>query len=207
MTRIANFVVLMAFVGVAQAEQLFVSDKLVVSVYQEANQDSEKLATLETGDAVESIEKVEGFTHVKLIDGRDGWVRSSYLSAQTPAIVRLKELESERGAGPAAPPASTLEEIKRLKEQNATLRSEVEALKVAATQKSAAMQNPAPTSNTVPPVRNEARAPKPDDDGMARQSLIWGTALAIAAGIIGFGIGYRTLAKRIARKYGNLKIY
>src|SRR5882724_2017395 len=69
------------------ADQLFVSDKLVISVYTEANQDSDKLTTIDSGDAVEALEKAEGYTHIRLADGREGWVKSSYLNAQTPAIV------------------------------------------------------------------------------------------------------------------------
>jgi len=62
------------------ADQLFVSDKLVISVYTEANQDSDKLTTIDSGDAVEALEKAEGYTHIRLADGREGWVPAELLS-------------------------------------------------------------------------------------------------------------------------------
>lgn len=188
--------------GVAHAEQVFVSDKLVVSVYAEANQESEKLTTLESGDAVELIEKAEGYARIKLADGREGWIRSSYLSPQMPAVLRLKQLESERSPAPAAtaPAAAMIEEIKQLKEQNGALHSEVAALKAAASQK------PAEASVAAAPERNVAKAPRSDDDDITLHALKWSAGIGLAAGIIGFALGYRAIAKRIERKYGKLKI-
>jgi len=37
--------------------------------------------------------------------------------------------------------------------------------------------------------------------------LTWGAGSTLIGGLIGFGFGYRMLAGRIRRKYGNLKIY
>jgi uncharacterized protein YgiM (DUF1202 family) len=65
------------------AEQLYVEDKLVLNVYSEADQGSSRVATIETGDAVEEIERVEKFVHIRLADGREGWVGTNYLSART----------------------------------------------------------------------------------------------------------------------------
>jgi SH3 domain protein len=185
---------------VANADPLFVSDKLVVTVYSEPNQDSEKLATLDSGDTVDAIEKAEGYTHVRLPDGREGWIKSSYLSAQTPAIVRLKELEKERAPGPATIPAALTEELKQLKEQNAALRAEVEALKQAASKAQNAQAAQKPPKIEAPPSHDSA-------DIDPRTAFEWGTGLALGTGLIGFALGYRTIAKRIERKYGKLKIY
>jgi SH3 domain protein len=184
----------------AQADQLFVSDKLVVSVYTQASQESDKLATLDSGDAVEAIEKAEGFTHVKLADGRDGWIKSSYLNAQTPAIVRLRELEKERAPANTVPP-QTAEELRQLHEQNAALRSEVSTLKQAA-----ASMHGRPASETQTQERPKILSTRVESSALLH-ALEWGAGITLGAGAIGFGLGYRSLAGRIQRKYGKLKIY
>jgi SH3 domain protein len=199
---------LLMLATVAQAETLYVSDKLVVSVYAEANQESERLATLDSGDSVEALEKVEGYTRVKLQDAREGWIRSNYLSAQVPAIVRVKELEKERASATAAIPAAVGEEIKALKEQNASLRSELQGLKQAAQTVSTAA--PALAS---PPAAAESRSQQPplwksSDQVMSfGRFTIWLSAGVLVGALLGFAFGYRSLAKKIERKYGKLRIY
>jgi uncharacterized protein YgiM (DUF1202 family) len=191
---------LLMLATVAQAETLYVSDKLVVSVYAEANQESERLATLDSGDSVEALEKVEGYTRVKLQDAREGWIRSNYLSAQVPAIVRVKELEKERASANTALPAAVGEELKALKEQNASLRSELQNLKQAAETVSADVPSKpaAPERSSV--ISNPVEAP-------AMHAWKWGVPIAVAGILLGFAFGYRSLAKKIERKYGKLRIY
>jgi len=184
------------------ADQLFVSDKLVISVYTEANQDSDKLTTIDSGDAVEALEKAEGYTHIRLADGREGWVKSSYLNAQTPAIVRLKDLEKERAAGSNAVPPHVTEELRQLQEQNATLHNEVSALKQAA---ATAHVTSSPEPKESP--RKESPTVVRTDSMSSLQAVEWSVAVGLATGLIGFAFGYRSLANRIQRKYGKLKIY
>jgi uncharacterized protein YgiM (DUF1202 family) len=188
----------------AQAEPMFVSDKLVVNVYAEADQESSKVTTLDSGDAVEVIEKADVFSHVRLPDNREGWIKSSYLSSQVPAIVRLKELEKERNASASAPTAQVTEELKRLKEQNTALQSQL------ATAKTAAAQAPAPVVTVAPSVPQSLQtgtatagtSSPPNVPGFTR-----GAVIALSGGLIGFLLGYQALARRIRRKYGSVRIY
>jgi SH3 domain protein len=186
---------LLALAAVAHADPAYVSDKLVVSVYAEANQDSDKIETLESGAQVDAMEKNEGYTHVKLTDGREGWIKSTYLTAQAPAIVRVKELERAS----SAPSPKLQEELKQLQAENGTLRGEVDSLKKAA---AAARAQPVVMKKDPEPVTiHTEEAPS------QLNILSWGAASTIMGGLIGFGLGYRSLAKRIRDKYGNLKIY
>jgi SH3 domain protein len=189
--------VLSIFSSIAYADPVFISDKLVVNVYAEANQESEKIETLESGAALESTDKAEGYTRVKLADGREGWIKSSYLSAQKPAIVRLRELEKEHASISTAPP-KTAEELKHLQEQNSALHTEIDALK-----KAAANSRPQPASEirevTTTVIRSEAPP--------AMHAVKWGAGVGAIGGLIGFAFGYWMIARRIKRKYGNLRIY
>jgi hypothetical protein len=205
MKRIAVGILAASVMTTAHADPMYVSDKLVVNVYAEADQESSKVTTLDSGDAVEAIEKVETFTHVRLPDSREGWIKSSYLSSQVPAIVRLKELEKEHGVSASAPNTQLADELKQAKEQNATLRGELAAAKAATAQARApvsAVATPAPQG------RLEAEQTERDPASLGLlHSFAWGAGFALFGGVIGFALGYQALARRIRRKYGSVKIY
>ena len=78
MKRVVAGILIAATVASAHAEPMYVSDKLVVNVYEAADQESTKITTLDSGDAVELIEKLDTFSHVRLADSREGWIKSSY---------------------------------------------------------------------------------------------------------------------------------
>lgn len=193
---------------VVRGEQLYVADKLVLNVYAEANQGSEKIASLETGDAVEGLERAENFVHVRLADGREGWVGASYLTTQEPAVLRLKALQGEQHADsqPALKPLN--DEIAKLQKQNATLQAEVNALKQQAAQTVAA----APVATTAPaPVEADepvqaAEQPQPLNAFTSNIWWLWPVTILVVLAI-GFVMGYRTLARHIRRKYGGVKVY
>src|SRR5687767_5185930 len=109
----------------AQApERRYVSDKLVLNVYAEPDQSGGRVATIQTGDSVEELERAGNQVRVRLEDGREGWVGANYLTSDAPAAVRLRELERDQKAPtPAAPvpDKKLLEEIARLKKENAAL--------------------------------------------------------------------------------------
>jgi hypothetical protein len=192
----------MSVMAAAQAEPMYISDKLVVNVYAEADQESSKVATLDSGDAVEVLEKADVFSHVRLSDGREGWIKSSYLSAQVPAIVRLNALEKERST--SAPAAQLTAELKQAKDQNAALQLQLAAAKTAASQATA------PVVTVAPPAVKDRQPIEPTAAQPLRSNshvFTWGAGFAAAGGVIGFLLGYQALARRIRRKYGSVKIY
>lgn len=191
------------------SSRLFVSDKLVLNVYSEPQQGGERVGAIETGDVVVELERAEGFVRVRLADGREGWVGASYLTADPPAVVRLRELQREQRA-PAADKKS-LDEIARLRKQNSTLESELKALRESAATQAAVAAEPAQTeredafddfddpSNTAPPAAAPTSSPYET----------WLLALLAAAigALIGFAAGYQVLARRVRAKFGGLKVY
>ena len=209
MILIISFAALSTY-STAHAEPLYISDKLVVNVYAEANPDSSKVATLDSGDALDAIEKVESYTHVRLADNREGWIKSSYLTAQAPAIVRLKELEKERGNSTAVPSAQSINEIKQLKERNAALQSEISVLKQAAARPTSQIAAAPATKVATPVSQGRLKVepiPRDEELPLSTEHLRWGAALVAVSGAISFMLGYQTLARRIRRKYGSVKIY
>lgn len=186
--------------------RLFVDDKLVLNVYSEPAQAGERVATIETGDTVGELERADSFVRVRLGDGREGWVGANYLSAEPPAVVQLRDLQRERRSAAAAVEKKFTDELARLRKQNAVLEGEIKTLKASAPPAAAAPADSEPIeeefeqeSEPMPPQRSES-----SESG----SAVWVALFAaITAGGAGFTAGYQTLARRIRRKFGGLRIY
>jgi hypothetical protein len=186
---------------VSAPRRLFVSDKLVLNVYSEPEQAGSRVGTIETGDAVDELERGEGFVRIRLSDGREGWVGSNYLTTDAPAAVQLRDLQRQQKSSTQAVDRKAAEEIARLKKESESLQAQLKDLKAAA-----------------------ASAPAPDDDGVlegaspAPQQLaavaptsggstwLWLLIVALAAGLA-YAAGYQSLARRIRKKFGGLRIY
>jgi uncharacterized protein YgiM (DUF1202 family) len=171
------------------AATAYVSDQLVLNVYAEQNQQGERLATLHSGARVETLTTSADFTQVRLPDGTVGWVKSSYLTTDEPAAVRLKQLEEEldrsRATTPALAEAAAKSETERLERELADRQAQLDA----------ALAARAPSAGAAPAARSQAPV------------TALAVGLAVAAAALGFCAGYATLARRVRRKFGGLKVY
>jgi uncharacterized protein YgiM (DUF1202 family) len=172
-----------------RAATAYVTDQLVLNVYSEINQQGQRLATLHSGSSVEALGTSGEYTQVKLGDGTNGWVKSSYLTSETPAMVRVKELQEEldrtRATTPALAEAAAKSELERLRGELAAKQSELEAA-------TAARNDPG------------APAPLPSPRPLGVGTLV---VAALTAGALGFWGGYAVLARRVRRKFGGLRVY
>ena len=166
----------------ACAAPAYVSDELVLGVYAEPNQQGQRLATLHSGASVDTLAANGDFTQVKLADGTTGWVKSTYLTTHEPATVRVKRLEEELDRSRATTPALA----------EAAARSELEGLKRELEEKQSEL--------------DAARA-KPSALRAAPTVSILGVGALLIAAACGFGLGYATLARRVRRKFGGLRVY
>lgn len=193
----------------AATQRLFVSDKLVLNVYAEADQGSERVATIETGEIVEALDRSNNFVRVRLEDGREGWVGANYLTSNAPAATRLRELERAQKSGLQTGKKSA-DEIARLKKETATLQAQVNELKARAA--SAPVPSADNTQSTPADSASEAQErhdPQPVAVApvtVSGASWMWPFIVVLGAGL-GFAAGYRTLAGRIRKKFGGLRIY
>lgn len=175
----------------------YVSDELVLGVYAEQNNQGQRLATLHSGSSVEALAASGEFTQVRLSDGTTGWVKSAYLTTKEPAVVRVKQLEEEldqrRATTPALAEAAARKEVERLTRELEQARAEVAAAR----------------DTTSPAIGPAAAAPAGGSrapSGVITGPLIAAVAVALAL-CGGFWLGYATLARRIKRKFGGLKVY
>ena len=84
----------------ATAATAYVSDELVLGVYAEQNGQGQRLATLHSGAAVETMAIDGEFTQVRLSEGTIGWVKTAYLTPKEPATVRIKQPRGRIGPQP-----------------------------------------------------------------------------------------------------------
>jgi Bacterial SH3 domain len=186
-----------ALPAVTAAAPAYVSDELVLGVYAEQNNQGQRLATLHSGTSVETLEQKGEFTQVRLHDGTTGWVKSAYLTTKEPAIVRVKQLEEEldrgRATTPALAEAAARSEVDRLTRELKLSQADLAAVREAAASLVSPVAAPAGAFATLP------------------AGGLMGPLMAAAAVVLalfgGFWLGYATLARRIRRKFGGLKVY
>jgi SH3 domain protein len=213
----ARGAILLAFAHVvaaqeqAQPPQLFVSDKLVVNVYAEPNQGGERVATIETGDAVAELERADNFVRVRLENGREGWVGANYLTTDAPAAVRLRDLQRNEKSAVQAAEQKSADEIARLKKNAAKLQAELAELKAIATStapSAAASVMAAPIEDATDSFETAAQPPAAAGASQNEGGSVWlWPGIVLLAVGLGFAAGYQTLASRIRKKFGGLKIY
>jgi hypothetical protein len=197
--------VLMLWAGGVRAATAFVSDELVLGVYAEQNGQGQRLATLHSGASVDTLSVNGEYTQVRLADGTTGWVKTIYLTAVVPATVRVKQLQEEldrsRATTPALAEAAARSEVEQLKRELSSTQAALDA----ATQL-AAPTAAAPGAATM----GAANAPAGVLAGIAAAAAKrpWMAVLPLLAALgCGFWLGYATLARRIKRKFGGLKVY
>jgi hypothetical protein len=181
--------VLMLWAGSVRAATAFVSDELVLGVYAEQNGQGQRLATLHSGASVDTLSVNGEYTQVRLADGTTGWVKTIYLTTVVPATVRVKQLEEEldrsRATTPALAEAAARSEVLQLKRELSSTQAALDA----------ATQLAAPAGVLAGIAGAAAKRP-------------WMAILPLLAALgCGFWLGYATLARRIKRKFGGLKVY
>ena len=190
--RALGILLLASAASMARAEPLYVIEHLVVGVNSAPEGTGERIASIRSGDRVEELERMGEESRIRLGNGTEGWVRSSYLSSAVPLRRQLAERTSE---------------IESLRAELAAARSEAQAARVAAA------VTPAPPAD--PPAAEPAAEPAavperqlfprpPASDGPGWLMVAVACVLGLAAG---FAVGWRVLDHRIRRKYGGLRIY
>lgn len=191
-------------------QRRFVSDKLVLNVYAEPDQGSARVATIQTGDIVEELERSANLVRVRLEDGREGWVGASYLTTDEPAATRLRQLEREQKSATRGADKEYTDEIARLKKDNAALQTQVSQLQSRAKELAAAPA-PAPASQSEPVTALSESAVVTEEPQLAGAAVgggapwVWLIAVVLT-GAVSFAGGYQTFARRLRRKFGGLKI-
>jgi uncharacterized protein YgiM (DUF1202 family) len=175
-----------------RAATAYVSDELVLGVYSEQNQQGQRLATLHSGASVSTLAAGGEFTQVRLSDGVVGWVKTAYLTEREPATVRVNQLEEElarsRATSPALAEAAARSEMERVQRELTATQSQLNMAQ--------AQHADPPAAAGYAPVR-----------GAGTITVRFAVCAILIAALCGFWLGYVTLAHRVKRKFGGIRIY
>jgi SH3 domain protein len=80
---------------VAGGETAYVTDSLRLGLHAAPDTSDRAFENLISGTAVEVLERNPSYARVRLGDGREGWVKATFLVALKPAAARVAELEAE----------------------------------------------------------------------------------------------------------------
>jgi hypothetical protein len=189
---LACLVLTAACAAAPAGEPLYVVEQVIVSLNSNADGSGERIASLKSGDRVELVERAGESVHVRLADGREGWLRAIYLSGDAPMKPRLTQAEAE---------------VTRLQGQVSRLEGQL----AQATAARHETQPPAAASGAIP-AAEEPAAPTEmfatnAPPSAPRPAWPWVLAAGIAGLAAGFVLGWRILDRNIRRKYGGLRIY
>ncbi|HXO64003.1 MAG TPA: SH3 domain-containing protein [Steroidobacteraceae bacterium] len=164
----------------------YVIEQLAVNVNSAADGSGTRVGTIKSGDKVELLESAGEAAHIRLANGRDGWVRAGYLAEAEPLRVQLAARSAEV----------------------VSLRQQLQALSAARAPAPAAAASPAGAAAAAPAAGPSSDEAVPEDSGESRGTpwgWLIGTAL-ISLGV-GFAAGWLVLDARVRRRYGGLRIY
>ena len=105
-----------------QAETMYVSDILSVTVSTGQGATHKIIALIKSGQRVEALQKGDQWTLVRLQNGKEGWVLTRYLINDIPKGIQLASLQTKY-ANVAAQAEALKEENRRLKSDNKKLSS------------------------------------------------------------------------------------
>lgn len=81
---------------IAQAKTFYVTDKVLVGIYEQATTESTLIKALPTGTPIEVLERDGEYAKVRSPDGTTGWVESSYLIENKPAQLVVLDLTDQQ---------------------------------------------------------------------------------------------------------------
>lgn len=192
--RCSPFAILLAATALsARAEVVYVTDSLRLGIHAAADTTDRAFDNLLSGTAVEILERNPSYARVRLPDGREGWVKATYLVAGKPAAARVGELEGELEALRA--------ELATAKAAHATVERELGAL----THEAGSLEA---VHDRVARLEAENRAYGERLETYRTTLPLGWVLLAVAlAGGVGFAFGLWWLDALIRRRHGGFRVY
>ena len=189
--------VLGAWAAGAGAETVYVTDSLRLGIHATQDTSDKPFDNLVSGTAVEVLERDSSFAHVRLPDGREGWVKATFLVADKPAAARIVELEAERGSLETAAAAAKTAQV-AAEQQLADFRGELQAT----------------TGSSESIKETIARLERENVAYVERLEryrhtlpLVWVFPAVVVALVAGFLVGLWWLDALIRRRHGGFRVY
>lgn len=189
-SRALSLLVLGLTAPAVHGEPVYVIEQLVVGVESAPGSEGERVGQVKSGDKLELLERQGDEAHVRIPGGKEGWIKTSYLSAEEPLQQRLNARTAELDR--------LKEDHDKLKQDMARLQSELATAR--APHEAATAQAPPPA-----PIRETVFLRQPERPGQTSWTYLLGVSAVML--LVGFVAGWKTLDRRIRQKYGGLRIY
>lgn len=194
--RAIAMLVMLGVVSAAQAETVYIAERLRVGLRADMDETSAVVKTVETGAALEVVERQEKLVRVRDLQGTEGWIEARYLSPEPPARLQLTRLQEDL----AKSRTQAAEAQAQLKKAQSALAEQTEKIKELEKQ---AVDRPAPAP--VAPVA--VKTPPPVIPVVANTgsgfSYLW-LGISFAMLVIGFAAGVRWLRESIRKRSGGM---
>jgi hypothetical protein len=190
------------------AETLFLTDRLEIPLRADFTDSAATLKTLESGAALEVLERYGSLARVRDREGAEGWVDGRYLTTQSPAREQLRglksdleraraqvvQLQTQLDRGQTAPAAAD-PAAKKLEGELAEARAELARTQAALAQ---AQARPTPAAE---PARLPAETPPAGDE--SGSTVLWVLG-GFAMLLVGFVAGIVWVRESIRRRMGGM---
>ena len=193
--RAIAVLVLLGFFSAAQAETVYVAERVRIGLRAEMDEASTVVKTVETGVPLEVVERVDKLVRARDPQGTEGWIEARYLTSEPPARLQLAKLQEEL----AKSRAQTAEAQAQLKKAQSALAEQTDKLRELE-RDSAAKPAPAPVAPIAaksPPVM-----PGATDNGFSFSYLWLGISFAMLG--VGFAAGVRWVRESIRKRSGGM---
>jgi len=191
--RAMAMLLMLGVFSVAQAETVYVAERIRIGLRAEVVETSAVVKTVETGTPLEVIERFDKLARVRDPQGTEGWIEARYLTPDPPARLQFTKLQEDL----AKSRTQAAEAQAQLKKAQSTLAEQAEKIKEleknAADRPAAA---PAAIKATPPVTPNVANA------GSGFSYLWLGISFAMLG--IGFAAGVRWLRESIRKRSGGM---
>lgn len=125
MKKVAFIVIcLVLFCSVSQAETLYISDFLRITMRTGPGIDHKIIEMIKSGQTVTVLEQGPEWTKIQLPTGKEGWVLNRFLTPKPPSGLLLKKLE-EKHAELSLQVTTLIDENERLRNENQKLDAEL----------------------------------------------------------------------------------
>jgi SH3 domain protein len=186
------------------AESAYVTDHLQLGMFADSNASGKRIATLESGDRVQILERARRYAKVRAPDGRIGWVKAAFLVDKPPAVVRIDKLEQDNERLTQA----LAEARERLAEPQAIAEREKAALKRALEDANRRLQQAEHTvvqlSDELEQTRAELALYRPQEAGIDPRWWILLGGIGLFTG--GFWWGKRVIDNRMRRRLSGFRL-
>jgi SH3 domain protein len=188
---------LCAWLGGVSAETVYVTDSLRLGLHAAPDTSDRPFENLVSGTQVEVLERNSSYARVRLADGREGWVKATFLVSDKPAAARVLELEAEIDGFESATAAAKTAQA-AAEHQLAGLRSEL-----AATTGSAET-----IQETIARLERENLEHQQQLEAYRHTlPIVWVLPALLVTLVAGFFVGLWWLDALIRRRHGGFRVY